>query len=107
MTTGDVTRAARVSGSYVSCQEDLLLIIMTQADEDEPYTGNGPHVYTQPTIYRWSDVKAGVWDGRRVFDKSDVLQNITEGQPLIVKGGTHLTGTTLLPNTILKVHFSL
>ena len=80
---------------------------MTQAYEDEPYIGNGPHVYTQPTIYRWSDVKSGVWDGRRMFDKSDVFQNNTEGQPLIVKGGTHLTGTTLLPNAILKVNFSL
>ena len=83
---------------------DLLLLITIKADKDEPYIGNGPHVYTQPTIYRWSDVKSGVWDGRRMFDKSDVFQNNTEGQPLIVKGGTHLTGTTLLPNAILKVH---
>ena len=103
MTTGDVSRAARVS---VSCQEDNVItsiLIMIQADEDEPFTGNGPHVYTQPTIYRWSDVKTGVWDGRRVFDKSDVFKNKTERQPLIVKGGAHLTGTTLLPNAILKV----
>ena len=78
---------------------------LMKADEDEPFTGNGPHVYTQPTIYRWSEVKTGVWDGRRVFDKSDVFKNNTEGQPLIVKGGTHLTGTTLLPNAILKVYF--
>ena len=85
----------------------MLLLMMMQADEDEPFTGNGPHVYTQPTIYRWSDVKSGVWDGRRVYDRSEVFKNNTEGQPLIVKGGTHLTGTTLLPNAILKVYFSL
>ena len=77
---------------------------MLQADEEEPFTDNGPHVYTQPTLYRWVDVSTGVWDGRRVFDKSDVFPNNTEGEgPLIVKGGTHLTGTTLLPNAILKV----
>ena len=79
---------------------------MFQADEDEPFTDNGPHVYTQPTIYRWGDVRDGVWDGRRVFDKSEVFPNNTGGEgPLIVKGGTHLTGTTLLPNSILKVSF--
>ena len=78
--------------------------IMLQADDDEPFSVNGPHVYTQPTLYRWSDIRDGVWDGRRVFDKSDVFPNMTQGQgPLIVKGGTHLTGTTLLPNAILKV----
>ena len=82
----------------------ILTLTMMQADQEEPFTDNGPHVYTQPTLYRWGDILAGVWDGRRVFDKSDVFSNNTERQgPLIVKGGTHLTGTTLLPNAILKV----
>ena len=76
--------------------------MMDQADENEPFMDNGPHVFTQPTIYRWGDIRAGVRDGRRLFDKRDVFGNKTE-VPLIVKGGTHLTGTTLLPNVILKV----
>ena len=79
---------------------------LDRAYRSEFHVPGRPHTYTQPTIYRWGDVSTGVWDGRRVFDKSDVFSNNTEGErPLIIKGGTHLKRIKIKVD--LALHFFL
>ena len=58
--------------------------------------------YQQPSIYHWEDVVAGKDKGMRMIFGKEVYTNASSDFKILA-GGAHLTGGTLLPNTILKV----
>ena len=62
---------------------------------------DGPHAYLQPSIYNWRDVMEEKQNGMRIFDKNEVYAN-RSNEIKTVKGGSHLTGGSLLPNAVLK-----
>ena len=58
--------------------------------------------YQQPSIYHWQDVATGKQKGMRMIFGKEVYTNASSDFKILA-GGAHLTGGTLLPNTILKV----
>lgn len=53
-------------------------------------------MYTQPSIYKWADIVAGRFEGRRL------QKNYNGSRENYIEGGMHLTHATYLPNLILK-----
>ena len=58
--------------------------------------------YQQPSIYHWQDIATEKHEGMRILLKKEVYANVSTDLRILA-GGAHLTGATLLPNTILKV----
>ena len=81
-------------------------LIMNQGDVSRAFwiddvVNDGPHAYLQPSIYNWRDVMEEKENGMRIFDKNEVYAN-RSNEIKTVKGGSHLTGGSLLPNAVLK-----
>ena len=81
-------------------------LIMNQGDVSRVFwiddvVNDGPHAYLQPSIYNWRDVMEEKQNGMRIFDKNEVYAN-RSNEIKTVKGGSHLTGGSLLPNAVLK-----
>ena len=62
---------------------------------------HGPHLFPQPTIYRWEAVRSGRRAGRRMWEREWEERN-TSGLSPMIRGGTHLTAPAFLPAAILK-----
>ena len=63
---------------------------------DKP-SQQGPHLFTQPTIYSWEAVSSGRRAGRREWEDRN-----TSGTTPIIRGGVHLTAPAFLPTALLK-----
>ena len=55
---------------------------------------HGPHLFIQPTIYKFEAIQEGREGGRRLERKGNNTP--------VVRGGVHLTSPAFIPNSILK-----
>ena len=60
----------------------------------------GPHLFAQPTIYRWEAISSGRRPGRRMWEREREDRN--SSRPPMVRGGLHLTAPAFLPSALLK-----
>ena len=57
-----------------------------------------PHMYGQPTIYKWRDLREGKYEGQRLQSEWKGKGNRSH----YIAGGIHMTHLSYLPNIILK-----